>query len=166
MSIVLDPNRDQLLSIELHYVEIKKKRGNTVFHVIHNAQEFEEWKAKGYTPIAELKQGQQADKVIQKIQTSWRGIRWKEQNIIYSRSLRPSQKPDGTMFDTIDPLKYRDLKLKMCLKKWDAKDEKGNDIPVTDDIIDNLEPTVAHELLAAFEKVTEPNDDDLKDLEG
>ena len=162
MSIVLDPNRDQLLSIELHYIEMKKKRGNLIFYFIHSAEEMEEWKTKGYIPIGDIKQGQQTDKVIQKIQTFWKAIRWKEQNIIFSRSIRPSQRPDGTVMDTIDPLKYRDLKLKTCLKKWDVKDEKGNEVPVNDDVVDSLDPTVAHELLTAFEKVTEPSDDDLK----
>ena len=162
MSIVFDPNREHLLSIELYYVEMKRKRGNCVFYFIHSAEEMEEWKTKGYIPASEIKQGQTTEKVIQKIQTYWKPIKWKEQNIILSRSLKSTQKVDGAVLDTIDPLRYRDLKLKTCLKKWDVKDDAGNEVTLTEEVIDNLEPVVAQELIAAFEKVTEPTEEDLK----
>ena len=61
----------------------------------------------------------------------------------------------------IDPLKYRELKLKSGIKKWDAKDDDGNSIPLTPENIDNLCPEVAAYLLKAFERATEPTEAEL-----
>ena len=54
------------------------------------------------------------------------------------------------------------MKLKLCLKRWSLTDEKGRPIEVTHDIIDNMDPIFAHELLTSFEEVTEPSTADLK----
>ncbi len=162
MPIVIDPSKEQLLTIDLMYIEIEKKRGNTVFHFIHSAQELEEWQSKGYVSLQDATADTPLSKQIQNLTTYWRTIRWKDQNAIFSRSVRQLKKPDGTISAEVDPLQYRDLKLKTCLKKWSVRDENGNEIPVTEEAIDRLDPVVAHELLLAFEGVTEVSEEDLQ----
>ena len=170
MGILLDPSK-QFISIEIFYVEEVLKHGNSIFHFIRSADDLAEWKSKGYvvegeaasvsptTPSMEAKQT--PDKLISKLITHWTKPIWKDQNIIISRSLKTTATGDGTV-NELDGVKYRDLKLKMCLKKWNLTDEKGQVIPVEPQIIDMLEPVVAQELLSNFERVTEPTSDDLK----
>lgn len=182
MAIVLDPNRS-FVNILIYYIEEKKKAGNSVFHFIDNPEMMDDWRRKGYKTKEEYLQEAQAihqfsadpaalaknlaqgprvaaipdDKLIEALNTTWKRPTWKEQNITFAQSLRPI---GGEM--EIDPLKYRELKLKTSLKKWDAKDDDGNPIPLTPDNMDNLCPEFAAYLLKAFERVTEPTDDDLK----
>ena len=87
---------------------------------------------------------------------------WKEQNQIYSRCLRQIPEAEGKTRTELDMIMYRDMKLKTCLKKWDLKGDNQQDIPITENIIDQLVPEVAQELLNNFEKVTEASEDDLK----
>lgn len=88
---------------------------------------------------------------------------WKEQNQIYSRCLRQIAGTEGGGARTeLDMISYRDQKLKTCLKKWDLKDDKGQDYPVSESVIDQLVPEVAQELLSNFELVTEASEEDLK----
>ena len=58
-------------------------------------------------------------------------------------------------------ISYRDLKLKVCLKKWDLKDDNKQDIQVSESIIDQLVPEVAQELLNNFEEVTEASEEQM-----
>jgi len=86
---------------------------------------------------------------------------WKEQNQIYSRCLRNTAAADGTTRTELDGISYRDMKLKTCLKKWDFKDDKGEEIPVSESVIDRMVPEVAQKLLETFESVTEASEEDL-----
>lgn len=94
------------------------------------------------------------------LNTTWKRITWQEQNVIISRSLRSLK---GT--PEMDPLKFRDLKLKTCLKQWDAITEDGDPIPCTPEMIDNLDPVLANDLLKKYESACEPLEDELKELE-
>jgi hypothetical protein len=154
-----------------------KKHGNSVFHFIRSKEDFDDWKRKGYwvegdqesspSPASaktpEIRQTRDPKKTIQKLVTHWSKPNWKDQNIIISRALKTTTTSDGKTINELDGVKYRDLKLKMCLKKWSLVDEQGQAIEVTSDVIDMLDPVVAQELLTSFEKVTEPTADDLKD---
>jgi len=174
VSILLDPTK-RFIAIELFYIEEVKKHGNSIFHFIRSKDDFDEWKNKGYWPEGEdspqappsnrpeIKQVRDPKKMISKLVTHWTKPNWKDQNTIISRSLKTTTTANGNTMNELDGVKYRDLKLKMCLKKWSLVDEQGNAIEVTADIIDMLDPVVAQELLTNFEKVTEPTEDDLKD---
>ena len=48
------------------------------------------------------------------------------------------------------------------MPKYIETDAEGKPIPVTDGIIDTLEPTFANELLVSFEEITEPSAEALK----
>jgi hypothetical protein len=177
MPIVLDPTKS-FVNITIYYIEERKKNGNSVFHFINSAESLEEWKAKGYKTRQEITQELQNvnpnnqfnvpkattpqviaahNKIIEVIQTVWKRMTWKEQNAVFAQSLRVIAGESE-----IDALKYRELKLRTCLKKWDAKDDDGNPLPLTPETLDNLCPEVASELLRSFERVTEPSEEDLK----
>lgn len=162
MAIVLDPNRS-FINILVHLIEEKKKNGSSLFHFIESAESLQEWKTKGFKTREEIAQEFQSktakpdyDKTIELINTTWKRPTWKEQNSIFAQALR---QVNGEM--EIDPLKYRELKLKTCLKKWDAKDDSGNPVPLNAENIDNLDPSVAAYFLKVFEKTTEPSETDL-----
>ena len=162
MPIVLDPEK-QLIAIETYFVEEVKRHGNSAFHFIRSQDDLDEWKGKGYVTEDSLSNEEvKPKKVISKIVTHWRTVSWKDNNTILSRSIRQSIRQDGTPQQEIDAISYRDLKLKTCLKRWNLTDDKGQPIEVTDKIIDSMDPTFANELLASFEKITEPSADDLK----
>ena len=101
-------------------------------------------------------------KTINILRTWWSRMTWKEQNIIYARCLRQSTDVEGRVRSEIDMIAFRDLKLKSCLKKWDLKNDAGQDVSISDSMIDNLYPEVAQELLNTFEKITEATGDELK----
>lgn len=161
MGILLDPNK-RFIAIETYYVEEVKKHGNSVFKFIKSREDFEDWKKKGYVVEGEQTSDKQ-DKIIRKLVTHWTKPTWKDQNTIISRSLKTTTSADGRTINELDGVKYRDLKLKLCLKKWSLVDEdSGEPVPVNHEIIDRLDPVVAQELLSSFERVTEPTPDDLK----
>jgi hypothetical protein len=174
VGILLDPNK-RFIAIEIYYIEEIKKHGNSVFKFVRSRDELEEWKKKGYAVEGEPPQAQQPQqsqqpqqatnsKIIHKLVTHWTKPSWKDQNYIISRSLKTTTTSDGRTINELDGVKYRDLKLKMCLKKWSLTDEtSGEPVAVTSEVIDMLDPVVAQELLTNFERVTEPTADDLKD---
>ena len=186
MSIVLDPNKSFVV-IDIYYVEEKKDHGNTFFHFINSKEEFDEWKEKGYRGqdeiLEEIKKSQSVEDfaqkphrkkvdpeklmeigdylIIQKLTTHWRQLTWKESNNIFSRSMKEIRNKEGYSAE-IDPLLYRELKLKAALKGWNAKDDKGYDITLNEQAIDNLIPEVANALLSNYEKVCEQPSDQFK----
>jgi hypothetical protein len=101
-------------------------------------------------------------KIISIVHTEWKKLSWKDQNQIFSRALRTNTTADGKTTTELDSILYRDLKLKHCLKKWDVKNEDGEPVPANSETIDQLVPEVAQEMLSAFERITEPTADDLK----
>lgn len=164
MGIILDPAKS-LIHIAIYYVEEVKKHGHSIYHFIHDQDDFDNWRSKGYVLRTEAEQHKKDnpindpsnagnslphDKYIETINTTWKRANWKEQNHIFSQSLRIINSESE-----IDPLKYRDLILKTCLKKWDVKDDNGNPIPCNPEMIDNLDPEAAKEMISAFERVTE-----------
>lgn len=178
MSIVLDPDKN-FVAIQVMFVEEKdEKHGNCKFNVINSKAEFDAWKKKGYLTSDEITQTDltptedkpglpkktvvDTTKIIQILRTWWCRLNWKEQNIIYARCLRQSTDVDGKVRAELDMITYRDMKLKACLKRWDAKDDNKKDIILNDQMIDWLDPTIARHLLDNFEKVTEASEEDLK----
>lgn len=185
MSIVLDPSKN-FVTIQLMYIEEHdKKHGNTRYSFINSRAEFDSWKSKGYLteeeidkanavpdpvpqkdqpgmPVQPSKPPQDPTKVISILRTWWSRMTWKEQNQIYSRCLHQVAGAEGKTRTELDMIMYRDMKLKTCLKKWDLKDDNKQEVSVTENIIDQLVPEVAQELLNNFEKITEASEEELK----
>lgn len=156
MSILIDPSK-VLVSIEILYIEEQKRHGNTVFYFVRSQEELEEWQNKGYDFNNSDK-----EKEIKRLRTVWKRLNWKDNNQIISRSMVQSITPTGQVNSRLDPIAYSDQKLKTCLKKWDLKDDQGNDVEINNDIIDSIAPEFAQEMLSAFERVTEMTSTDLK----
>ena len=101
----------------------------------------------------------------QVVETHWKRLTWKEQNKIHSISLCPTMGPNGKVYYELDSIIYREMKMKICLKNWNIKDENDELIPLTDNAIDNLDIEFATALLRQFEEISEPSNDDLEELE-
>lgn len=164
-SIILDPNKS-FIQIDTFYVEEIKRMGPLEIikhHFIRSQDELEEWTGRGYSMPQQGIENQNDEQTIKKLSTKWKRLTWKEQNTIFSNCFRTKPSADGKSTITeMDGMRYRELKIKMCLKDWDIVDEMGNKIPVSEENIDNMVPEVANELLDSFEKLTEPSGDDLK----
>ncbi len=172
MGIILDPSR-QFVSIDIFYIEEVKKHGNSVFHFVESKSDLDEWKAKGYVMETEVekpleKTGEDVPgapitntKVISKLNTQWKRLTWKDQNMIFSRALKQIPMSDGRTRTELDTIIYRDMKLKTCLKRWDLVDDNKVSIVCDETMIDLLDPTVAQQMLNEFEKVTEASGEDL-----
>ena len=164
-----------LISILILFTEEKTRNGSSRFKFINSKEQHEAFKAQGYitdqeferfknepsAPGMPVKQKPDSSKLINSLKTYWSPLTWKAQNEIYSRCLKQVINPqDGSKTAEIDGILYRELKLKKCLKRWSLKDETGKEIPVTENVIDNLHPEIALELLSNFEKVTENTEED------
>jgi len=165
MPIIIDPNK-QLINITCYYTEKAKPHGNSLYYFIKSAEELQRFKDRGFVLESEAakdingKVTTPPDKIIYVLETTWRTPTWRDQNLIFTKSVKHLTRPDGTFTNEIDAIAYRDWKLKVCLKKWNVMSTDNKPLDVTEGLIDNLNPVVAQELLAAFEKVTEPNESD------
>lgn len=168
MSIVLNPDKD-LIAIKIMFVEEKTRNGSSKFHFINSKEEYDTWVEKGYLTVDETDQFKNNStkpepgmpvkthdptKLISVLKTWWSPITWKEHNKIAARCLKQNIDKDGNRVVDFDNILWRDIVLKSTLKKWDLKDGAGKDILITEDVVDNLVPEVAGELLRQFEKVT------------
>ncbi len=143
MSVVLNPNKS-FFSTKITFVEQK----NGVFRFFQTPLDVEKW-----------------GKETQSIIASWKRLTWSDQNLLYSRSIYKEIDSEGEAVDRFNPVLYRDLKLRLCLKKWDAVDDNGSLIPLCEDTFDNIDAGVAQALLDSFEEEAEPSADDLNSLE-
>lgn len=163
-SIILDPNKS-FIQIDTFYVEEIKRMGPLEIikhHFIRSQDELEEWTGRGYSMPQQGTENQDDEKTIKKLSTKWKRLTWKEQNVILSSCFISKPSADGKLITSMDGMKFREMKLKTCLKDWDILDSYGNKIPITEENIDNMVPEVANELIDSFEKLTEPTGDDLK----
>lgn len=180
MPIILDPSKN-LINLKFYFIEEIKKHGNSVFTFMKNQNDFNEWKEKGFKTKEEIntlkkaqppqidapgapvqKQTYDSNKIIHEINCVFKRLTWKEQNILFSKSLRNNITVDNKTVTDFDGIKYRELKLKNCLKRWDLIDEQGQPIVLDDSNIDNLDPVVAQEFLEGFENVSEATNDEKK----
>lgn len=58
--------------------------------------------------------------------------------------------------------RYKENKLKKIVKDWDAKNEKGDKIPVSDGAILHLAPVIAEAILRAYDDATLLSEEDEK----
>ncbi len=58
---------------------------------------------------------------------------------------------------------FSDIQLKTCLVDWDLQNEKGEVLPVTSDIINNLHANVANALLSKYRQITSLDGDEASD---
>lgn len=164
MGVLLDPKKKDLF-LTLYYIEDKKESGSSVFYFIRKEEDLNVWKKLGYKTeeeFLEIKKTAAKDvivddsKKINKLKTKWQKVNWKDQNDIYSKSIKIIPISDGSSRTEIDGIKYRDNRLKKNLVDWDLKDDDGNKIECTHENIDNLIPEVAEELISQYDSLINP----------
>ncbi len=160
MPIILDPAKSFVSAI-IYFVEETKKQGNVIRHFIKSEEEFNTWRSKGYLTREENKDSKHT-KFIEKLTVHLKSLTWKEQNILLSQSSRTTNTDD--MSQIIDPFTFRQLKLQMVLKNWDAVDVQGIPIPVSSDTIDNMPSDLAFEICRVYEKIFEVDEESVKNL--
>ena len=139
------PDDQKFISMKFHYFE--NTHGDvTTYKFIHTKDEFEQNKD---------------DPNLNELNTGWRLLSWADYNRIYDECLE--QDDNGKA--VLNLIKFRDIKLKTCLKTWDIQDKNGEPVPVNDETIGRLHHDVASELLDGFERVTEITAEELKILE-
>jgi len=173
MGVLLNPNKN-LIHLEHLYIERERPHGSSTFTFVNSKEELENHTSKGFileSDIQKLQAEAQAkreefkvdsQKVIHAIHTDWTPLNWKNMNNIYSTCMKQTTSASGEVNIDLDVIKFRDQKLKACLKQWDVKDDSGQVVSVTVDTIDMLAPEVAQKILEDFEKVTEVSEQDLK----
>lgn len=148
---------NKLIGIEHYYVE-QQKQGNSVVVFITSPEKMREKEEEGYSF-----ESSDPDKKIYRFRTTWKRPTWKEHNEIISRSMTHAPSTMGGYISKLDPIMYREQKLKTCLKKWDGvMGLDGQPVELTLDAINSLSPEVGQELLDAFERVTEISSEQLK----
>lgn len=137
MSIII--NDQQFINLKFQYIETPGLHASK-FKFIRNQEEYEKYKS---------------DPNFKELDTGWKTMDWGDYNEINSACLKYKTDENGVTISSMDFVKFRDMKLKACLKQWNLKDDLGKQIPITPAIIDKLYPEVAAELLLGFEKATE-----------
>jgi len=144
MSII----QDQLVKISLYYKETKKD---------------------GYTKVVTLS-NKKAEKMLEDeeqkekvkiFNTFWKVLSWQDQNNIGKNSMIKDE--DGTSGD-IDQFRYRDLRIKTCLKEWDLKDDEDKDVPCDSAHINMLPAHIVSELINKYDMEVLVDDEELKNL--
>ena len=147
MSLLIDDQK--FINLKFHYIETPGQY-TSKFEFIKDKATFEKHKK---------------DPNLKEINTGWKILSWAEHNEIYSKCLFHSTKENEMTTTNLDYVKFRDMKMKFCLKSWDLKDDNDVDMPLNASMIDNLHHQVATEILEGFERVTEIETTDLKALE-
>ena len=100
-----------------------------------------------------LKDGEKLeDKTLSSIQvlnTYWKILNWELQNKITEQS---SFFNESTQTPDINVWRYRDLRIRQCLIKWDLKDDLNKDVPVNDIAISMLSGDVVLTLLSKYDE--------------
>ena len=169
--------KNQLVHIPLYYME-KEVKGYTKIIVLTDEKakeilkEQEEAKKKKTkkevkdveTIVENTKENIEEQEVetapVECLNTYWKSITWKEQNQITKMSQIPAT-AENTLID-IDYFRLRDLRIKMCLKKWDLKDEDGKEVAVTPDNLDSLPADVVYALIAKYDSFVTLTEDEAK----
>ena len=140
-------NKDQLLHITYYYKE-KKLKGGFVKRI-----NLEDEKAEAMLKDEATKGD------VKVLNTYWKIISWDEQQEMTKKST--SMNPMDRQPD-FDVYKFRDLRLKASLKKWDLVDDDGKPVECNEKTIGELPPNVILNLINKFDTMVNPTDDEEK----
>ena len=149
----------QVVEIKLYYKNIVTSSGMNKIAILSDKegkiqfQQQEEFVKKKQSKQEEIKT---TDRPIEILTTMWKVLSWGDQNKITKRCERYT--PEG--LQDIDYFKFRDLRIKSCLKGWDLKDAKGVAVPVTPETIDTLPSDIVFALVSRYDTVTEGSQDE------
>lgn len=139
-------SKDQLIKIKLHYVE-KDVDG------YNKAIPLSDEKAKELLADEKMKES------VKIFTTFWKEMSHGENNSITKASL--SSGPDSNPGE-LDYIKFRDIKIKNCLKRWDLKDDEGNDVPVNNENINALPWDIIKAVFDRYEQKSSVSENEIK----
>lgn len=165
-------NTNKLISIKLYYQLINKdgyerikvlKDEDAIVKITENENDKRQFESKA---LEEAKEGDDPKKFVLNpnkevhiLNTKWKEISWKEQNDILNQCKSTNQL---TGLPDIDNLKFRDQRIKSCLKEWDLKDDAGQLIPCHPEIIEQLPFEVIFALVQKFDSLINLDDEEEK----
>jgi len=150
---------NQIVEIKLYYKDIVTSGGINKIIVLSDKegkiqfQQQEDFIKQKQEKQEEIKE---TDRPIKVLTTMWKVLSWGDQNNLSKMCERYT--PDG--LQGIDYFKFRDLRMKSCIKSWDIKDIKGTPVPVTSEIIDTLPPDIVFALIDRYDTTTEGSQDE------
>ncbi|MHA1482777.1 MAG: hypothetical protein ACTSQA_05005 [Candidatus Heimdallarchaeaceae archaeon] len=100
--------------------------------------------------VKKLSPEEMAEKGIKIVNTYWKPLSWQDRNNINHAS---EVRSDGVITGQVDFNRWRDLRVKQCLKEWDIKDEDGKDVPCNHDTINCIDAYIMDAIIDEFEKV-------------
>lgn len=170
-------SNNPVVEVKLYYQEVKVRYGYNKVCVLEedeaeriiksNKEEKEEYenKLEEYNKLSqEEKKGTEEPKepVINKVnivRTLWKTLTWADQNQITENASFYNEQ-EG--MQDLNIWKYRDLRLKTCLVKWDLKDDEGNEIPLTPENVNSLPSDVVIYLLNRYDEIISLGEDERK----
>ena len=97
-----------------------------------------------------LLKDEEKKKEVNIINTVWKTLDWKEQNSFFTQCSETNPMNGEKI---VNFQKYRDLKIKMCLKDWDYS-ENNQKVNVVPEVIDTMNPDIVYEMFRKYEDAT------------
>lgn len=137
---------NQLVHVPLYFMEKKLKSG-FVKHVVLDEKKVEEM----------LKDEKTKDEV-KCFDSWWKILSWSEQQNITKQATFTNAEGQ----QDFDFFKFRDLRVKTCLKKWSRVDESGKEVPVSPESIGDMPSDIIFAMLNKFDSITSLSEDEEK----
>jgi len=93
-----------------------------------------------------------------KLKTKWLQETWKSNNEATRGSMIFNS---ATGMPTIDWTKLAEYKLLHLLKEWDVTDDDGEKVPCNEEMKNMLDPDIAQQMLAAYNRKTQISEEEL-----
>jgi len=131
-------NKSNLINVKLFYREENISGYDKIFIISKDE-------------VNKLTEEEIKEKGIETLNTFWKSLSWQERNNINHES---EVRGEGMVLGQVDYNRWRDLRVKQCLREWDVKDEEGNPVPCNPDTINRIDAYVLDAILDEFEKIT------------
>ena len=144
----------QEINVKLYYREKKMPAGFTKIIVIPNEEA-----EKTLKKAADAKEAKDKETDVQCLNTYWKILNWDMQNKITEQSAFFNE---STQMPDINVWKYRDLRIRQCLVRWDLIDDQHVAVPVNDTAISMLPGEVVLALLEKYDEAVTLRPEDRK----
>ena len=138
----------QEINVKMYYREEKMPAGFNKIIIIPN-EEAED----------KLKKLDDKQSAIKCLNTYWKILNWQMQNEITDKAAFFNE---STQMPDINVWRYRDLRIRHCLVRWDLIDDQNVAVPVNDMAINMLPGEVVLDLLSKYDEAVTLRPDDRK----
>lgn len=139
---ILQEQEKALIEIPIYYRVKENSYGNKYVEILSNEDGQEALNQVGTSESDEVN--------VEVLNTKWHRPTWKMQNEILSKCTTVDNETGQA---NIDVQKFRDLKVKTYLRDWDMEYD-GQQIPVSEEVIDRLPPDFFISLADKFDLAT------------